>query len=90
MTTTPAKSPSDFTKEEVFIELYKEYESCFVLSQMFGWKFEEKSKVLIEGIQERASKVFGFTPTEFSEWVERQPRETVHGTIPVPDFSRIF
>ena len=54
---------------------------------MFGWKFEEKSKDLIEGIQERASKVFGFTTTEFSEWVEKQPRETIHGVIPVPGFT---
>ena len=90
MTKTLAKSPSDFSKEQVFIELFNEYSAAFTLSKMFGWNFEEKSKDLIEAINEKASEAFGFTPSEFSEWVEMQPRETLHGTIPVPDFSKVF
>jgi len=89
MTMTPVNSPSDIAKEEVFAELFNEYESCFTMSKMFGWNFEEKSKDLIEAIEGKAAEVFGFNPLEFSEWVEKQPRETLYGIIPVPHFSGI-
>lgn len=84
-----AKPTSAPSKEEVFVEPFGEYSACFALSKMFGWSFDEKSRGLIKAIEEKASKVFGFSPSEFSEWVERQPRETVHGTIPVPGFSEV-
>ena len=90
MTKTPVKSSSDFSKEQVFIELFNEYSATFTLSKMFAWNFEETSKDLIEAINEKALEVFGFTPSEFSEWVEKQPRETLLGTIPVPDFSKLL
>ena len=90
MTKTLARSPSDFSKEQIFIELFNEYSAHFTQSKMFGWNFEEKSKDLFVAINDKVVQAFGFIPSEFSDWVEKQPRETLLGIIPVPDFSKVL
>ena len=74
------------TKEQMFSEWFQEYSAAFSLSKTFGWDFDERSKDLIQAIITASSSV-GFTPDELSAWIEKQPRETAMGTIPVPRFD---
>ena len=74
------------TKEQMFSEWFQEYTASWELSKTFGWNFDERSKDLIQAINTTAASL-GFTPDELAAWIEKQPRETALGTIPVPSFT---
>ena len=72
--------------ESLIAPWYKEYSACFALCSMFGWDFREKSKdYLVAFIS--TQKMHGITIDQLTEWVSLADRETIHGTIPLPDFS---
>lgn len=75
-------------KEQIFAQLFAEYSAEFCLSQICGFQFETRqgTKDLLAAIADKAESVWGFSPSEFSAWVEKQPRDTIHGIIPVPNF----
>lgn len=67
---------------------YEEYSSCFTLCSVFGWDFKERSKELLTAFASTQEK-HGITIEKLREWVRLTERDTIHGTIPVPDFSGI-
>jgi len=67
---------------------YEEYSSRFTLCSIFGWDFREKSKELLVAFSSTQEK-HGITIEELCEWVHLTDRDTIHGTIPVPDFSGV-
>ena len=77
-------------KEEMFAEWFQVYSAFFVLSKAFGGKIDldSHSKMITE-ITLKQAEALGFTnfADELVEWIEKQPRETALGTIPVPNFD---
>ena len=82
-----------FVKEVEYLDLlitpwYEEYCSCFALCSAFGWDFQEKSKELLVAFASTKEK-HGITTAELCEWVRLTDRDTIHGIVPLPDFSCI-
>lgn len=85
--------PVEFKKEvehmdSVIIPWYEEYSSCFALCAVFGWDFQVKSKDLLIAFA-TSQDSHQITIDELCEWVSLTDRDTIHGIIPVPDFSGI-
>ena len=67
---------------------YAEYSALFDLCSIFGWDFQKESKELLVSFSSTQDR-HDVTTDELCEWVSANNRETLLGTIPVPDFTTI-